>query len=108
MDELKSEVPANVSQQTVVAHAERIFRAESMGIPAIDSSHCAGIGSGDSGDREDAMAIYSLTCREGRGHGVAHPRPNACTFAAVIQRILFKGFRKTESRRRSNCRDPEI
>ena len=59
MEEFKSDVCAYISQHVVVAHAKTIHRIVAAGIPAIDGGHAARIGSHETRERKDPMAVVA-------------------------------------------------
>ena len=92
IEELQGDVPAHVSQQVVVAHAERIPGIVAAGVPTVHRRHGGCIRRDECRDREDAVAVIAAPCGQGRNHGMAQPRQHAFALTAVVQRVFFEGL----------------
>src|SRR5580658_1353471 len=88
----QAEVRANVSEHEVIAHPKCVLAAVAAGIPRIDGSRGAGIGSDERGERKYAVAIVALARGKGGDHGMAQPWEKAPALAAVVQRVLPEGL----------------
>src|SRR5579863_3629642 len=108
IEELQGDVSADVSQQTVVAHSQRVLSVVAAGIPPVDRSHSARVRADERRNGEHAMAINAAARRERRNHGMTQPRKHACTLAAVVQRVFLKGLRQGITCRCAYRRDGEI
>jgi hypothetical protein len=86
-------------------HSECVLGAEAVWVPTIDCRHRTRIRSDERRKRKHAMAVFAAPCRQGRNHGMAHPRQYASAFTAVIQGIFLEGFSQPITRRCSNSRD---